>query len=64
MKKTLWLTADKLRANMGAAEQKRIVLGLIFLKYIPNTFSARHTEPSQACAGLVDGSYILGSNSR
>ena len=34
MKKTLWLTADKLRANMGAAEHKRIVLGLIFLKYL------------------------------
>ncbi|EIF28402.1 type I restriction-modification system methyltransferase subunit [Burkholderia sp. Ch1-1] len=67
MKKTLWATADKLRANMGAAEYKRIVLGLIFLKYIPNipnTFSARNAEPSQACAGLVDGSYILGSNSR
>lgn len=31
MEKTLWATADKLRANMDAAEYKHIVLGLIFL---------------------------------
>lgn len=31
---TLWQTADKLRNNMDAAEYKRIVLGIIFLKYI------------------------------
>ena len=34
IKKTLWATADKLRANMDAAEYKHLVLGLIFLKYI------------------------------
>lgn len=34
IKKTLWATADKLRANMDAAEYKHIVLGLIFVKYI------------------------------
>jgi type I restriction enzyme M protein len=27
----LWLTADKLRNNMDAAEYKHVVLGLIFL---------------------------------
>ena len=37
-KKTLWKTADKLRAQMDAAEYKHIVLGLIFLKYISDTF--------------------------
>jgi HsdM N-terminal domain len=30
----LWLTADKLRNNMDAAEYKHVVLGLIFLKYM------------------------------
>lgn len=44
IKKTLWATADKLRANMDAAEYKHIVLGLIFLKYISDTFTARRTE--------------------
>ena len=28
LKKTLWATADKLRANMDAAEYKHLVLGL------------------------------------
>ena len=27
LKKTLWATADKLRANMDAAEYKHLVLG-------------------------------------
>ena len=31
IKKTLWATADKLRANMDAAEYKHLVLGLIFV---------------------------------
>ena len=44
IKKTLWATADKLRANMDAAEYKHLVLGLIFLKYISDTFAARHAE--------------------
>ncbi len=30
----IWLTADKLRNNMDAAEYKHVVLGLIFFKYI------------------------------
>ena len=37
----LWLAADKLRNNMDAAEYKHVVLGLIFLKYISDTDSAR-----------------------
>jgi type I restriction enzyme M protein len=44
IKKTLWATADKLRANMDAAEYKHIVLGLIFLKYISDAFQARRDE--------------------
>ena len=44
IKKTLWATADKLRANMDAAEYKHLVLGLIFLKYISDTFSAKRAE--------------------
>src|SRR2546430_16702934 len=44
LKKTLWATADKLRSNMDAAEYKHIVLGLIFLKYVSDTFSERRVE--------------------
>ncbi|MCE4553894.1 type I restriction-modification system subunit M [Roseateles cellulosilyticus] len=44
IKKTLWAAADKLRANMDAAEYKHLVLGLIFLKYVSDTFAARRAE--------------------
>ena len=40
----LWKAADKLRKNIDAAEYKHIVLGLIFLKYISDTFTARTAE--------------------
>ena len=36
--RTLWQTAEKLRNNIDAAEYKHVVLGLIFLKYISDTF--------------------------
>jgi type I restriction enzyme M protein len=35
---TLWAAADKLRNTKDAAEYKHIVLGLIFLKYISDSF--------------------------
>src|SRR3954470_2981461 len=40
----LWLSADKLRNNMDAAEYKHVVLGLIFLKYISDTFEEHHAK--------------------
>jgi type I restriction enzyme M protein len=38
---TLWAAADKLRGNMDAAEYKHVALGLIFLKYVSDRFTAR-----------------------
>jgi type I restriction enzyme M protein len=38
LEKKLFKAADKLRNNMDAAEYKHIVLGLIFLKYISESF--------------------------
>ena len=35
---TLWAAADKLRGHMDSAEYKHVVLGLIFLKYISDSF--------------------------
>ena len=37
----LWQAADKLRNNMDAAEYKHVVLRLIFLKYISDTFEEK-----------------------
>lgn len=44
IKKKLWAAADKLRANMDAAEYKHIVLGLIFIKYISDTFQIQQDK--------------------
>jgi type I restriction enzyme M protein len=40
----LWQAADKLRNNMDAAEYKHVVLGLIFLKYISDSFEEVHAK--------------------
>ncbi|QLH75393.1 MAG: SAM-dependent DNA methyltransferase [Methanomassiliicoccales archaeon] len=40
----LWEAADKLRNNMDAAEYKHVVLGLLFLKYISDSFEERHNQ--------------------
>ena len=57
IKKTLWATADKLRANMDAAEYKHLVLGLIFVKYISDTFAARRSEVAARLADPGDDYY-------
>jgi type I restriction enzyme M protein len=42
--KKLWSAADKLRANLDAAVYKHAVLGLIFLKYVSDSFAMRQRE--------------------
>ena len=40
----LWKAADALRGQIDAAEYKHVVLGLLFLKYISDSFEARRDE--------------------
>ena len=47
----LWLAADKLRSNMDAAEYKHVVLGLIFLKYVSDSFTEKYNELKTAGYG-------------
>jgi len=58
IKKTLWATADKLRANIDAAEYKHLVLGLIFVKYISDTFAARRAELERRFTDKSDDYYL------
>jgi type I restriction enzyme M protein len=58
MEKTLWATADKLRANMDAAEYKHIVLGLIFLKYISDSCAGRRAELERKLLDENDDYYL------
>lgn len=40
----LWQAADKLRSHMDAAVYKHVVLGLVFLKYVSDSFMERFNE--------------------
>ncbi len=42
--KKLWTAADKLRSNLDAAVYKHAVFGLIFLKYVSDSFALRQAE--------------------
>lgn len=42
--KSLFKAADKLRKNIDAAEYKNVALGLIFLKYISDSFEELHKK--------------------
>lgn len=51
---TLWSAADKMRNNMDPAEYKHVVLGLIFLKYISDSFEEVY-KSIKADADYYDG---------
>ena len=44
LEQLLFLTADKLRKNIDAAEYKSYVLGLLFLKYVSDAFEVLHKK--------------------
>ena len=44
LEKQLWKAADKLRKNIDAAEYKHVVLGLIFLRYISDSFEVVYNK--------------------
>lgn len=61
-KRTLWKAADKLRNQMDAAVYKHIVLGLIFLKYISDTF-AKQRRKVQGELSNPDSEYFISEDS-
>ena len=42
--KEIWDAACVLRGNMDASEYKSVILGLIFLKYISDSFEEKYQE--------------------
>lgn len=59
--KSLWNAADRLRANLDAAEYKHVVLGLIFLKYVSDSFDERRSELERQFRDK-DHEYYLGED--
>ncbi len=54
LEKQLWKAADKLRKNIDAAEYKHIGLGLIFLKYISDSFEELYRQLQAEMDGGAD----------
>ncbi len=52
--KDIFAAADKLRNNIDAAEYKNIFLGLIFLKYISDSFEEKHRELVEEGSGFEE----------
>lgn len=50
----LWDMADKLRNKIEPSEYKHVVLGLIFLKYITDSFEERYIEVKEKYPGLEE----------
>ncbi len=44
LERKLWTAADKLRSTLDAAQYKHTVLGLVFLKYVSDSFDIRRQE--------------------
>jgi len=55
----LWRAADALRGQIDAAEYKHVVLGLLFLKYVSDSFEARRAElESELAAEGIEGEQL------
>ena len=50
----LWQMADKLRGNIESSEYKHVILGLVFLKYISDSFTERYEEIKAKYPGMEE----------
>ncbi len=62
--KELWKAADRLRGNIDPSEYKHIVLGLLFLKYVSDSFYQRKEELEKSISDFKGASFIRDESSR
>lgn len=62
LKKQLWAAADKLRGNISPSDYKYVVLGLIFLKYVSDSFDRQHQKAVDDGFDPEDRDYYLMDN--
>ena len=60
-KQTLWKTADSLRGQMDSAEYKHLVLGLIFLKFISDSFTEQREKIKEMVTN-PDSDFFISKN--
>lgn len=58
LEKKLWNAADKLRSTLDASQYKHTVLGLVFLKYVSDSFQIRQDELTEQLKN-ADHDYYL-----
>src|SRR2546426_7610965 len=56
--KELFESADRMRGSVESAEYKHLVLGLLFLKYISDSFERRRAWLEQATRDLGNEDYL------
>lgn len=56
--KKLWTSADKLRSTLDASQYKHTVLGMIFLKYVSDSFDIRRRELLEQFIDPADEYYL------
>jgi type I restriction enzyme M protein len=57
--KELWKAADKLRGNIDSSEYKHVVLGLLFLKYVSDSFYQRRLQLENWVADSKNKKYYI-----
>ncbi len=57
--KELWKAADRLRGNIDASEYKHVVLGLLFLKYVSDSFYQRRFQLEQWVSDQKNKKYYV-----
>jgi len=57
--KELWKAADKLRGSIDASEYKHIVLGLLFLKYVSDSYYQRREQLEQWTSNPKNKDYYI-----
>ena len=50
----LWEMADKLRGNIESSQYKHVILGLVFLKYISDSFIERYLQIQEQFPGMEE----------
>lgn len=62
LEKQLWAAADKLRGNINSSDYKYVVLGLIFLKYVSDSFAEQYKKAESENFDPEDRDFYLADN--
>ena len=59
LEKKLWTSANKLLPSLDASQYKHVLLGLVFLKYVSDSFDLRRAEIRRDLQDIENQDYYL-----